>query len=184
MSFLSDLLSVKKTAGDASARLQELRNKGDNVRARIAVVQSAPAAKTDVEAAISSWVDDMSAGFAGSVQSSLRDIIHSPRDVTYPKAFGPRFASAVSRSISAGGSSASVHTEQRDDSQLRFLCALFGPQMKTALLNAVAEMSWDEGLPMAERPAELEKLNAQLDRLNAETSELRQAAKEAGLQLK
>lgn len=65
------------------------------------------------------------------------------------------------------------------------LTDLLRPQLERAIRDAVA--SWDlgdVGPPLADRPAELTKLDAEIERLEAELAEARQIAGTAGVKIK
>jgi|MTBAKMStandDraft_1061839.scaffolds.fasta_scaffold03051_2 hypothetical protein len=59
---------------------------------------------------------------------------------------------------------------------------LLGDQLKESLARVVADMPWPEaGLPLAERTAEIERLNKELSIVEAELAELQSAADAAGI---
>lgn len=177
-----DFLSIKKTVSDAAGRLKELQTEGNNLRGQLATLDGASVAKSDFVPAINRWVDEMGDGFSQSVRLSLADLVQSPRDVANAKSFN----NLLSRRMS--GVLGSSITERRGDDtdsfvQMRMLCALFGPQIKKVLAKAVDEMSWDEGLPLADRPAARDRISSGLKRINAEVNDLRAAAAEAGVKI-
>lgn len=63
------------------------------------------------------------------------------------------------------------------------LAGVFGEQLGKALQAAVATMDWGEGLPYAQRAAEVVKIDTRLKKAREEEAKLVAEAAKAGLQV-
>jgi hypothetical protein len=174
MSIFDSFLAIKKARGDATAQAQELRQKADGLRARSAAIQAAGPAKADVRAAADKWVDDMAARFTAAMQSRISALVQHPASSMNQTQVN-HVMSLVGEALSRE-ESPSLRLDQT-------LCGLFGPQVKSALAEAIDGMAWAEGLPLADRPAALGGLREELRVVMKEEAELLAAAKEAGIAL-
>ena len=179
-----DFLAIKKTAVDAATRLQELQAEAQALRNQIAAVESAPAPTAEVQAAVESWIDQMSEGFTATFRAGLYNIGKHPRELN------PR---NVSRQLRLVGEYASRdagwpgHTAEDPASSSRreldaALCGLFPEHVKRKLALICKERT-EGGLPAAERLAEVARLREQLRKVTAEETSLRAQAQEAGLKI-
>jgi hypothetical protein len=148
-------------------------------------LMAAPAARSDVKETLSKWVDRTAAGFTEALTRDLGEFVRRPQTMGDTR---------VSQVVSLVGSPAApgldfAATRAGDAGQSaqvdRALCALFGPELKATLFAGVDAMAWPakEGLPLAARLAEVEKLDRQIEKLETEERELEEQAASAGVRL-
>lgn len=162
---LQGLKSRAGALGEEITALNALRNR----------VQSAPATRADVKAMLAHWVDAKAAGFAGSFAATIREFVNRPA-LMQGHGRVHQVVSLISRASMAGDT---------ESSQLdRTMCALFGPQVKQALIAVVDAMEWpEEGLPLAERAKEIDRIDQLLEKLQGELAGLTRQAAAAGINL-
>jgi hypothetical protein len=137
-------------------------------------VQSAPAVRADVKAMLTRWVDNKGVGFAGSFAASIREFVNRPAQMGDMRV--NQVVSLVGQ-VSVDGDMASAQLD-------RAMCAMFGPAVKAALMAAVDAMEWPaEGLPLAERAKEIDRIDQQIEKLQVELDGLARQAAEAGINL-
>ena len=99
--------------------------------------------------------------------------------------FGPKVAAQVASGNYLNFTIFSDDSGKTDPAALNaFMCATFGQHIRHALSNAVDVMEWNaEGLPVAKRQSEIDRLKKQLEKLESERSEIEVKATEAGIRL-
>lgn len=166
-----DFLSIKKTVDSLQKQHDELCSELRNVNLKIIQTRQAPANKTDLTEIVGAWVDKSAHRFTAAVSAHVQKNCRNGSAI--PKNIG--FFSLVQDSageLDAGAMDSAM-------------CAVFGNQIKAAIVSSIDAMDWPgEGLPAAKRELEVQRLEkiAQKIRLNIE--EILQGAHEAGVTLK
>jgi hypothetical protein len=171
---LFDFALVKTTAATVAKNIVDRREKADALRTQLMALHAAPAARSEVNAAIEAWVDNQAKEFGHGFGGTLFEFASSPDLLR----IADRHLTSALRLLPEQ-KSADDTIERRFN---RLLCGLFGPQIKQVLTARVNATKLD-GPSAADRASEAARLNAQITTLNNEVEQLRREAQEAGLKL-
>lgn len=177
---LFDFSLVKTTAESVAKGMAERRSKADALRAQLLVLNASPVAKSEVEAAVLAWVDQTADGFGAGgvgagVQAALWELARSPDQMRNAS----RYLSSALRLLPDQRSP----EDSLDQRFNRLLCGLFRDQVKASLMTVVDGLDLANGLTIAGRKAEADRINAEITKLNDEIEQLRTQAQDAGLKL-
>lgn len=165
--------ALRRTVKTFEDRLIEIRSELGKLRAQRDAVVYAPAARSDVKAMLTAWVQNTGAAYSSSLQRSLHEFIRTPRSLQVPK----RIEQLVCL-VAPDEAGASPDLRNFDQA----LCALFGDQLTRALVATIDAMEWpEEGLPLADRASRVEKLDEKITALQAEEVALINQAQSAGI---
>ena len=170
---LFDFASIRKSVSGLEDQLKKMRVDIDELRQKRESLLSQPANRADVKAMLSEWVESSGKVYRQSLQTTLETFVRNPRNMT-PE----RLASMVSIAGAAQPLGDALRPKDVDQA----LCALFGPLLNTALLEQVDLLAWpNEGLPLAKREIEAEKITQRIAQLEKERDELIQQAEDSGI---
>lgn len=165
-----DFLSTKKTIEATSTQFRNLVSNLRQTEAEIVATVNAPTNRKDICELAEKWVEKSKAGFGPSLVQRMRNsFIHGE---TNPYEFG--FFAAIE------AQSGDLTSRAMDEA----MCAVFGTEIKTAIVDAINKMDWpDEGLARAERAVKVEKLRAREKDIRTELAVLQKNADEAGFEI-
>ncbi|MBP6252477.1 MAG: hypothetical protein KA387_06965 [Rubrivivax sp.] len=163
------LTGLKTDQRKRRAQLETLRRERD-------LVATAPAARADIKAALRAYVDAGGERYSTLLQRALAPLVAKPSMLTDPERVAGVFG-LVAATAPQGNP-----TPRGFDLVLSGLAA----ELTVAAIDrAVDAMTWPapEGLPLAERAAELQRLDAAISRLESEEEAVAAQARDAGLML-
>lgn len=165
-----DFLSTKKTIEATSTQFRNLVIELRKTEAEIVATVNAPTNRKDICELAEKWVEKSKAGFGPALAYRLRNSFSHGE--TSPYEFG--FFAAIE--TQSGGLTSGAMDEA--------MCAVFGTEIKTAIVDAINKMDWpDEGLAQAERAGKVGKLRAREKDIRAELAVLQKNADEAGFEI-
>ncbi|TWO71908.1 hypothetical protein FN976_07915 [Caenimonas sedimenti] len=157
---------AKKTRIDIEAKIVSLTTDLQACRAERQAIFGGPAARADVKAMLSKWIDAKAAAFPGALRGRLASFIQTPSTLLNERLVRQEIALPDVDTV---------------------LCAALGDQLKVALAKAVDEIvEWPvgpPGLPLAQRGAAVDKVDEKIAALDAERNDLIERARDAGLML-
>lgn len=176
---LADLLAgFRKATQSARDELATLQTRQRALEQELSLVKHAPSAKEDLRRMVTAWVETAGRQHAGALQLTLAEFARRPSLI--PAAPLPGQFSAVAPGQRADLSADNVAAAGIDV----VLCALFGDQVRAALLKAIDALpEWDEGLPTAERAKRIEQLERQINDVTNEAEALIDQARAEGIDL-
>jgi len=168
-SLRASLDAVRDKYAVAAKGLEDLKRKREEIEA-------APAAKSDVIAAIERHVDDIAKNYEAKLTDSLMGIARLPLELNAPnvanrdryiwKFFGYAHSGKLSDGVAAQGA----------------LILMIGPDVvKTALRRKVEALPYQDGLPLTERAAKLQRLDEKIGKAEAALDDLRRAVSASGI---
>ena len=162
---LFDLSAIRKSVRDVAARVRELRHN----------IETAPAARADVKAALQRQVQAGGDRYAELLRDHLEPMIRNVRVLGDPQRAGGSFSM-----VGATARRDAVPTPQSTD--LVFY-AVAGELVSAALGRVVDAMEWpgDEGMPLAQRAAKLAELDRRIADLVSQEQQLVAEANDVGL---
>lgn len=170
---LFDFASIRRSVKGLEGQLKKMDEDIAELRRKRESVLSSPASKGDVKAMLSGWVRDSGEVYRSSLRTTLAEFVRNPRNMT---------PANLARVVSVTGAAQPFGDALRPQDVDQALCALFGPLLNTALLEQVDLMDWPEqGLSIAERTIEADKLLQRIGKLEQESAELIQEAEDAGI---
>jgi hypothetical protein len=170
---LFDFASIRRSVLGLEDQLKKMKNDILDLQRKREAMLSAPANKVDVKNMLSGWVRNSGEVFRQTLGVTLKDFVRNPRNMTPQRLAGM---------VSVAGAAQPLGDALRPKDVDQALCALFGPLLDTALLKQVDLLDWpDEGLPLAQRTIEAEKLNQGIAQLEKEYSDLIDGAESAGI---
>lgn len=175
-----DFLSLKESVQSIGNRVSQLRTDIEQKKRRREEIAAAPLAREDVvlmvddllRRAKEEYPQRLAESFA---QRIMRCNVELPKDIT---ALRQRLDTNL---IGIHNHATQLQPEAVD---LEFgLCALLGETIRGPLVKVIEEMPWpaDPGLPMAERFAELARLDAEVINLEKELRTIEREAEAAGV---
>lgn len=161
-------MEIRKSVDSLQRKIDEISTEQRQIASDVNRLTSAPAARTDMHEVVRSWVRRSAAQIPPAIAQRMATRHGS----------GQLPQHDVGLVAALQGSAGTVTAEGMDAA----LCALFPAQVEKVLCSAVDAMDWPgEGLPQAERAAEISRLQARERTLAAEKSDLLAKAREAGL---
>ena len=149
------------------ADLEDLRRQRDRVL-------SAPGSKEDLKAMLGDWVASNSGKYRAQLRETLLKFTRSPRSMTPHDLVN--VMSLAGPPSTYGEAVATANVDQA-------LCGLFGPLLKTALVEEIDGMEWhSHSLTAVERQAQADDLDKRITDLQKEINALNAAAEEAGVE--
>ena len=175
---LFDFSLIRKSVQSLEGRLKDLRIEMNDLQRQRGQILSAPMCRADIKAYLIDWVTKASFGYTDNFRAGISRLAKSPRGLM--PAFDGNGPAAI-RLLGAAQNFGETPSAMDMD---RALCGLFGPQLVDFLTDLVDTMEWPgEGLPMAQRPAAVEKLDLRIGELMQEEAALIDQAREAGIAL-
>ena len=163
-----DFLQIRKSVDSLQRTIDEISTEQRQIASDVNRLTSAPAARTDMHDIVRSWVRRSAAQIPPAIAQRM----------AARHASGQALPHDVGLIAALQGPAGAVTAEGMDAA----LCALFPAQVEKVLCGAVDAMDWPgEGLPQAERAAEISRLQARERTLATEKAELLAKAREAGL---
>ena len=165
-----DFSSIKKSVEAISAQYRTLRKELDKIESAIPLITGAPTNKKDICQLVEQWADQSGANFSAAVAGLVTNRYQRGEVTPYDGGFFELLKNT----------SGDVNVAAMDQTMM----AIFGPQIKQAILDAINRMPWpDEGLTRADRALRLSKLRDRQTALHAELSALVKSADEAGIEI-
>lgn len=164
-----DFLSMKKNVDSLQKRYEDTKAELVAVNTRIRQVGEAPMNKADLVKIVDPWIKKSAAAFAPAVAA------HCTKH--YRRGNGDRFGFFALVKNNADDLTVSAMDGA--------MCAVFGEQIKRAIVAAIDEMEWPgEGLPIVQREIEVKRLHKRAEDLYQEIEEITQGAAAAGIYLR
>ena len=163
------LTGLKTDQRKRRTQLEALRRERD-------LVATAPAARADIKAALRAYVDAGGARYSTLLQRAVAPLVAKPSMLTDAERVAGVFG------LVAATAPQGTPTPRGFDMVLSGLAA----ELTVAAIDrAVDAMTWPapEGLPMAQRAAELARLDGLISKLEAEEEAVAAQARDAGLML-
>ncbi|MDP3669570.1 MAG: hypothetical protein Q8R69_07770 [Telluria sp.] len=168
-----DFASFRRSLAGLGEQLKKMQSEIEELRRKREALLSTPANKADVKEMLSGWVRDAGEEYRKSLHTTLAMFIRNPRAMT---------PALLAKTMSVTGAAQPLGDGLRPQDVDQALCALFAPLLKTALMEQVDLMDWqNQGLPMKERAIEAEKLESRIFELEKTYAELVNQADEAGI---
>lgn len=165
-----DFLKIGQSVRAISDKYRLLLKELDEVRAEIPKVLYAPTNKADLRVTVDRWVEKSKADFALAVVTQVTKRNSSGENKPYDLGFLPLVKT----------DSGEVTANTMDI----VMCAVFGDQIKRAIVSAIDDMPWpDEGLAQAARAEQLARLRKRETELSSEIAELLKNAETAGIDI-
>jgi uncharacterized protein YhaN len=163
-----DFPGIKKSINDLSAQLQKIRREIEEKKQRHEDLETLAIGRDEAAARLAAWVDAGIQQAATDLQTSLGFVIANP--LMELKA-DTRISLLSSPQDASGGV------------RQHMLFLFFADAIKTAIPGVLVRLEWpeDTGPPMAERLAELGKLDKAIEKLEREEADLIQQAAQAGI---
>lgn len=174
---LFDLTAVRSAARTLSEQVRNLRAEIEQLRRQRDEIETAPAARADVKAALRRSVETGAERYSEQLQAHLGALIQKPAMLGDQRRFDAAFSL-----VGAGARGDGTPTVKVYDGMLS---AMVGTLICESLTAAVDAMPWPgpEGLPLAQRVAELDRLDRRIVELLAQEVALIAEARSVGLQL-
>lgn len=175
MGFLDIVAQLRRSTESLRDQHRKLTDELAALNAQRQAILTAPASKVEIKEMLTRWVHACGVRHRASLRSTLDRFIRAPHTMNIDQ--------QVSRSLSvvaAFGEDRNAPSGADLDSAM---CALFGAQLLDAMHSAVDAMEWNEGLPLAARPAATLKLDERIAKLNGELADLVEQSRAAGLSL-
>lgn len=166
-----DFLTIKKSIDVIVNKHQALCAEIDAAESEIASTRHAHANRKDVIKTVEQWVNGSSVKFTSAVAEFMSGNRYAGGQVA-PYAGG--FFGLL------GGEPSGSMVPNMD----ACMCALFGEQIKRAIVAEIEAMPWpEEGLTTAERATKIARLGTRVTELKKEVKEIQARAFEAGIDL-
>lgn len=166
-----DFLSIKKTVESLQKQHDELCSELRGVESKITQTRHAPVNKADLSEIVGAWVDKSAHGFAAAVSAHVQ------------KNF--RNGSAVPKNIGFFALAQDSAGELDAGAMDGVMCAVFGNQIKAAIVSSIDGMDWPgEGLPAGKRELEIQRLEKSAQKIRLNIDEILQGAHAAGVTIK
>lgn len=169
-----DFISLRSTVQSLNERYIALCQQIEEAEKGASNLRHARICKADAKAVLSQWVERR----AGEAMPRAGESLNSR--------FSGSFSSLSAAAASADGFSIVKHASGAIDPDAveALFCAFHGKAVERTLHKVIDEMEWpDEGLPLAQRDAEIARLNGLASQLREERKGLERDATEAGIQL-
>ncbi|MCL7486648.1 MAG: hypothetical protein M8357_00550 [Desulfobulbaceae bacterium] len=162
-------LKLKAALGDLAAMVREREAAREKLLQRIDELNGLPLPKEDALEMLNRTVDMGKQDYIDRLSRLINESFHK-------NGMTPRAGNAqLLAPHSAGGINSILPVA---------IYGLFQNQLTESLARIIQDMEWPEaGPPLAERKAELEKLNRDLGKVESELEELKNSAKSAGVML-
>lgn len=174
--FMFDFLTIKKSAeslkqsvDSLQSRVNELRAELQSTNAQINQTRNARINRAEMADVVGRWVEKSAAGFTAAVAAQME---RDPKN---------GLSGNVGLFSLVRNSSGKLDADDMDG----VMCALFGAQIKQAIVDTIHAVEWpNEGLPKAERAKEIERLDKICTKLGDEITEIVQGATQSGITIK
>ena len=171
-----DFSAVKRAFQGMEARLASIRTEVQQLQTRREAIRHAPAHREDVKTLVKTWVAEASSRFTGELQDGVEKLARNPTSMSKPD--------EVKHLVTLGALGRPSYTGQEPLELGAILCAVLGPTIQQAAIQAIDAMEWPEtAIPAARRQSELEALDTRIEKLLADEREIIEKARDAGLNL-
>jgi hypothetical protein len=169
-----DFLALRKSVQSLAEQVKSLDERIEALKKSREDVETAAASKDDIKAMVSSWIETKQLAHAKALRTVFEPFIRKPGNVLDQ--------ARVNQHLTVLGATVQRDQQASTGSMDSVLCGLMGPQLESALHAAIDALEWPpEGLPIARRLVELEKLDGEIASLLEQRNTLTEEARTAGL---
>lgn len=169
-----DFNFLRKAKEDLEAKRAALDAELEDVCRQRDRVLSTPGSKEDLKAMLGDWVSANQEKYRQSLRETLLKFTRNPRNMT-----ARELADIMGLSGAPQSYGDSVQTQDVDQA----LCGLFGPLLKSAIVEQIDSMEWHEGsMTASERQEKADRLSMRIEQVQSDIKKLDAAAEEAGIE--